>query len=147
MSLIYLAHSVHERERGKSFAKELEGCGYTVYNPFYPTNPRGDIKALDDGIIQPWEIPDKERSVFIVEIDLEAVRKSDMFVALYPDFKTVGIPCEMMYAWLNHIPIYVVVPKSLAGHPWIIGLSKSVTEQENELLFWLSEKIVLCDER
>lgn len=137
--IIYLAHSVHERERGKKFAKELERYDYQVFNPFYPPTERQDIKNLDNGHIQPWDIKDEERSNWIVDSDLAAVRKCDIFVALYPDFKTVGIPCEMTWAWLNKIPIYSVVPDSLKGHPWIVAMStRGMTTQQNELLYWLS---------
>jgi len=136
--IIYLAHSIHERERGKEYAKELEQYNYQVYNPFYPPTQRDDIKDLDNGVITPWNIKDKGQSKFIVESDLEAVRKCDIFVAIYPDNMTVGIPCEMMYAWMNKIPIYCVVPERLVGHPWIVEMSDGVTTQPNEVLYWLS---------
>jgi len=140
MIRIYLAHSVHRRSSGKEIASKLETMGYEVYNPFYPKgdNYRGDIEALDKGHIQPWDIPDKDRSEWIIKVDLRGVLNSDILVCIYPDMRTVGIPCEMMFAWMNHIPIYSVVPEDMVGHPWIVGLSQEVFLSIDELYDYLA---------
>lgn len=118
----YLAHSVHKRERGKEIQKTLEDMDIEVYNPFY-SHDRQDILDLDKGIVQAWDIVDEEKSMLIVDLDLEGLRKSDILICIYPDGVSVGIPCEMMYAWMVNIPIFCVVPEKLIGHPWIIALS------------------------
>jgi hypothetical protein len=41
---------------------------------------------------------------------------------IYPKGITVGIPCEMMYGWMNHKNMYAVVPDELLNHPWIKSL-------------------------
>lgn len=127
--VIYLAHSVHEREMGKEVQKRLEHLEYEIYNPFYPKDPRAyrnDIKALDEGLIVPWDIPDKDSAKWIIKIDLRAVGNSDVIVCIFPNRRTVGIPCEMMFAWMSHIPILCVVPEDMCGHPWIVGMSDKV---------------------
>lgn len=127
MKSIYLAHSVHERKEGLTWQKELEDYGYEVNNPFYPKNqPRPDITKLDEGTAAAWNLRDKPTSVKIIKADLNAVKNSNIYVAVYPDGMTVGIPCEHLYAWLNKKEIYVCVPKKLTGHPWIVGLSDKV---------------------
>ncbi len=119
---VYLAHSVHKREHGKEIQKKLEGMGIEVYNPFY-SHDRQDILDLDKGIVRAWDITDEDTSMIIVDLDLEGVRKSDVLICIYPDGVSVGIPCEMMFAWMINIPIFCVVPERLMGHPWIVALS------------------------
>ncbi len=121
----YLAHSVHKRERGKEIQKRLEGMGIEVYNPFY-SHDRQDILDLDKGIVRAWDITDEDTSMIIVDLDLEGVRKSDVLICVYPDGVSVGIPCEMMFAWMINIVIFSVVPEKLKGHPWIVALSDGV---------------------
>ncbi len=121
----YLAHSVHKREQGKDIQKKLESMDIEVYNPFYSHN-RQDILDLDKGIIQAWDIVDEDKSRFIVDLDLEGLRKCDILICIYPEGVTVGIPCEMMYAWMIGIVTFCVVPEKLKGHPWIVALSDAV---------------------
>ena len=136
MTVIYLAHSVHERQEGKRLQKELEGLGYIVINPFYPETPRPDIEALDQLEIKPWDVT-PEKGIEIVKQDLRAVRLSDMVVAKLPERrKTFGIPCEIMYAWMLHIPVYTVTI-SMLKHPWVITLSEKVYSTFDELYEYL----------
>lgn len=133
MTVVYLAHSVHEREEGKRIQKKLESMGYTVLNPFYPKIPRPGIQALDEGKGRPWNIMSDEQSKHIVKQDLRAVRLSDVLLAKIPDDKrTIGIPCEMMYAWMNKIPIYSLT-KTMLGHPWVRELSVRIYPDFDEL--------------
>jgi len=120
---IYLGHSSNERVKGKIIQKQLEVLGYEVYNPFYPPEPREDIIALDIGKSFPWNVIDEDTSRWIVETDLDGIDSCDLMFAVYPDDKTIGIPCEMMYCWMETIPVISVVPESMKGHPWIIHLS------------------------
>lgn len=140
--LIYLAHSVHRRELGKEIQAMLEDMGYEVYNPFYPTDPRAyrnDIEKLDKGQIVPWDIPDKDRADWIIKIDLRAVANADFIICIYPDTRTVGIPCEMTVAWMLHIPVYSVVPEDMCGHPWIVGMSDEVFTNIGDLYSYLGK--------
>lgn len=143
MKRLYLAHSVHQRPRGQEIQRQLEEIGFSVYNPFYPDDPRaarGDIEALDKGIIQPWTIRDEERSLWIIRTDLRAVGHSDFIVCIYPHRRTVGIPCEMTYAWMSHIPVHSVTPEDMAGHPWIVGMSEDVSLSVDDMIKCLEEK-------
>lgn len=143
MKKIYLAHSVHERELGKEIQAMLEDMGFIIWNPFYPPSEyhRGDIEKLDKGIIVPWDIPDKDRSNWIIKIDLRAVGWSDFIICIFPNRRTVGIPCEMTYAWMSHIPVYAVTPSDMAGHPWIVGMCEKVFTDIGELYEYLEENI------
>ena len=136
---IYLAHSVHERDRGEDFQEELEKLGHIVYNPFYPDEIiRDDIEALDKGFIQPWEVVDKEKSRAICERDLKGVRNQDIVICLFPNGRTIGIPCEMFYAAHNlAMDVYSVVPEDMKGHPWIVNYSKLIFYSDEELLEYI----------
>ena len=137
---IYLAHSVHERPMGKKVQAKIESLGYEVYNPFYPPNQeREDISDLDSPDIMAgtekgaWNMVDVDKSLEIVDKDLEAVRKSDAVICIFPKGRTVGISCEMFFASYNlRMPVFTVCPEDMVGHPWIITLSDSVyTEMED----------------
>ena len=135
---IYLAHSVHERELGKQIQFKLENDGYEVWNPFYPPKnlvnvERTDIEELDKGHIQPWDITNKERSMWIIDTDLMGVQWADIVICIFPEGVTYGITCEMMAAWMHHKIVYSVVPESRKGHPWIVGMSTMVFTDINEL--------------
>jgi len=128
---VYLAHSVWERERGKAMQATLEGNGFTVFNPFYPPcGPRRETADLDVGIRKPWTITDSDTAEHIVMSDLAGVRTSHLVAAIVPAKRTIGIPCEMMYAWLNHIPIIALVPEDMRGHPWLGHLCDRVFTHE-----------------
>ena len=133
---IYLAHSVHERDRGKEVQKKLEAMGHKVYNPFYPDDIiREDIEAIERGDIMPWNLVDRKKSGLVCERDLVGVRQSDILIALYPTCRTVGIPCEMFFAGHSlHMDVYSSVPEDMVGHPWIVNYSKIVFTSDKELL-------------
>lgn len=141
--VIYLAHSVRERGMGKRVQKRLEDLGYEIYNPFYPIDPRAyrtDIKALDEGLIVPWDVPDRDSAEWIIKVDLRAVGNSDIIVCIFPNKRTVGIPCEMMFAWMRHISILTVVPGDMKGHPWIVGMADKVFTDIEELYEYLGNE-------
>lgn len=140
---VYLAHSVHQRTKGKEIQAKLEAMGFEVNNPFYPTDiraARGDVEKLDKGIIVPWDIPDAKRGKFIIKIDLRAVMDADFIVCIYPNRRTVGIPCEMTFAWMVHLPVYCVVPEDMIGHPWIVGMSDRVFINMDDLYGYLADR-------
>lgn len=136
--ILYLAHSVHERQRGKRIQKRLEEMGFIVYNPFYPEDPRAyrkDIAALDGGHIVPWDVKDSISADWIITTDLRGVGNADFIVCIFPRRRTVGISCEMAIAWMLHIPVYSLTPEDMKGHPWIVGMSY-FTETDLERLLW-----------
>ena len=136
---IYLAHSVHERDRGVRIQKKLEAMGHSVYNPFYPDDViRDDIEAIERGDLHPWDLIDRTKSKAVCERDLEGVRQSDIVICLYPTCRTVGIPCEMFFAGhCLHMDVYTVTPEDMEGHPWIVNYSKVVFTSDKDLLEYI----------
>jgi len=132
LTVIYLAHSTRERKKGKEIQKQLEDLGFKVINPFYPETPRPDIVALDKGIARPWQLT-KKTSLDLVKQDLRAIRLSDIVIAIIPEEeRTFGIPCEVMYAYMLDIPIYIITI-AMSGHPWILTLATAVFKTVEEL--------------
>jgi len=133
---IYLAHSVHERDRGLDIQKKLESYGYTVINPFSVEKRRvGQIVDWND--LDPNSEKGKSIAAKIILGDLGEVAQSDVIIVLMPRKDvTIGIPCEMLFAWMLRKSCYTVVPERLYGHPWVIGLSKLVWKDESEMLLW-----------
>ena len=136
---IYLAHSVHERERGKEVQDKLQEMGHEVYNPFYPDALiRDDIEAIDKGHIMPWNLVDTKKSKAVCERDLEGVRKQDIVICLFPTCRTIGIPCEMFFAsHCLHMEVFSVTPKDMEGHPWIVNYSTKMFANDEELLEYI----------
>ena len=135
----YLAHSVHERDRGLAFQRKLESYGYTVINPFSVEKKRvGQIIDWND--LNPNNGQAKAIAAKIILGDLTEVAQSDMIIVILPvKDVTIGIPCEMIFAWMLHKECYTLAPERLYGHPWIIGLSKHVWKDREEMLRFLHD--------
>lgn len=141
---IYLAHGKNERNKGKKIQAEIEQLGIEVYNPFYSVD-RKDISKLDSGLISENKV--KVDAMIVVDTDLEAIRKSDMVVCIYPEKDvTIGVPCEMMYASILNMPIITVASEELLEHPWIVALSDGLFYKLDDLYLYLHALSKLGDE-
>jgi len=154
MIRIYLAHSAHEKEQGKEIQFQLEAMGYDVYNPFDKEGNDEVFWNENNEVI--WDgIPTKESSLWIIFTDLDAVSERDILVCIFPqDLVTFGITCEMIFPfilknihrWLpmyntnGNIKVYSYTPKSIKGHPWIVGSSDIIFTDIEKLLEYLKEK-------
>lgn len=126
--VIYLAHSVYEQRKGKNIERILYKMGYKVLNPF--------DKEKDEVVT--WEGETTKRiSFWIIKADYDAIDDSDMIICMFPKRRTVGISCEMAYAWSNYIPVYSVVPEDMKGHPWVIGMSNKRFMDIDKLLDYM----------
>jgi len=125
---VYLAHSGHEKELGKEIETRLVTFGYDVLNPFDKEENLNldNVKWVRGKII--WkdleERVKQKISDWIVTVDYESIDEAEIVVCIYPeDMKTIGIPCEMAYAFLTKKPTYIYAPPGLVDHPWIIKMS------------------------
>jgi nucleoside 2-deoxyribosyltransferase len=137
---VYMAHSIHERERGKNVQFILEGAGFEVINPFDHQPRHSFLTALDAGKVNPfnWTQPVEDHEQ-IVNTDLGLIASSDMVLCIYPDNKTIGTPCEMFFAWTLHKIVVSVVPVGLEHHPWILNCSKHVVLTDDDGILKLLE--------
>jgi len=141
MTKVYLAHSAHEREQGKDIEARLTKAGYDVHNPF---DVEGNDKAFwneNNEVIWNGQ-PNLEACDWIIDVDLQAVRKADIVVMIMPqDLLTFGCTCEMFYAYMNKIPIFSYVPEAVSGHPWIVGCCRGqVWTDLEELMVFLEAR-------
>jgi len=125
---IYLAHSFSLRKKAVEIQARLESIPHKnikVLNPFFRGKElREDIKEIEEGKSRPYCIFSKEDAAKIVIPDLEEIRKSDVLLVLIDDKGTLGTSCEVMYAWMLHIPIFIVCfDKEMLGHPWAVYLT------------------------
>ena len=110
---------------------------------------KADIKKLNHGI-HGWDWNDKylTPNKDIVENDLKLVEDADILVAVFPDNLTIGITCEMFWAWKQNKTVLSFVPARLLEHPWINYCSKCVfiriedpIEVALEIISYLREKL------
>ena len=142
MFRLYLAHSAHEKEQGKRIENRLKDMGYDVYNPFdkegrheFFSNHGGVVYWEDAKVVWSGE-PDHEVAEWIVNVDLEGVRQSDIVVAIYPqNLLTFGITCEHFEAFRHlRMPVYTYTPPEIKGHPWLIAHSTKMFVELEELM-------------
>ena len=123
---LYLAHSIHEMGLGKGIQQTLEIRGFNVINPFSSQTEHPIFKAVESGNNKKFQwtsYVDIGGCDDIVFQDLAIIANSHVILLLFPSEITVGIPCEMMYGWMNHKNMYAVVPDTLQYHPWIKSLT------------------------
>lgn len=120
MTSIYLAHSASEKQKGKWIQEKFEAHGFTVFNPFDKLPEIWEAWESQKGDAFTWTAKlDAEKNKAIVESDLHGIDSTDITVLIYPDGPTLGIPCEMMYAYTKGKIIYALTPPVYGGHPWV----------------------------
>jgi hypothetical protein len=140
MVTIYLAHSIHERERGKLVQAVLCDMGFKVLNPFEHQPNNSFLDLLDKGIEKPFEWTHQVSNtdplaIDLIDSDLKLVAMSDGILCLYPEGITVGISCEMFFAWTIHRKVVAVVPTKMLKHPWIVRCTNDhVYDSEDEAI-------------
>lgn len=105
-------------------AHKLAEHGIFVLDPL-----RGKYNTDDWKNINPVEI---------VTRDLQDIKRSHVMLAVMMDCKdtSFGTPCEVMYAWLQHIPVILITDDEyLAGHPWVKAMCSRVFLQTNDDYF------------
>jgi len=150
MIQIYLAHSSREQIQGKLIENKLKEY-VDVYNPFDKENKEyAELhKEIKAGKLSDEAVGDRMTDDFaqwIIDTDLEAIRKSDMLIAICPekDHPSVGTYMEIFYAnRVLNIPVLTYAPDYVKNHPWIIGNSDRVFNNMNNLyafLVWFLEE-------
>ena len=105
-----IAHRVGIRERELDFEKDT---GIDLYNPFYDCK-RPEIHRIDKGEIGPFDV-----GTDIVDRDLDALITCDALLYVPGGVASTGASMEIVYAFLNSIPVYIIDAGDLARHPWL----------------------------
>lgn len=128
--------SVKEAVTWRDMMEEfLASIGHEAVNPMkkYPV-PAGEKKKVEKSIM--WERDEEAREYLrrrIINPDLELLDQSDGIIASIPRY-SVGTSAELMYAYLNNMPVYIVTPmprKEWSG--WFIGLSTLIFGKWDDL--------------
>lgn len=112
---LYLAHSIDARKEVRAWELAIEKrFNIELVNPFYDSAERAHIERLDAGTITRFDVdPD-----FIVKGDIAAILDSQGIVAIVGPQTTYGTIMEIVYAYLNHKPVYLVVTNGFERHCW-----------------------------
>ena len=140
MKKYYFAHPTESR---KYLLKEIEvlkkECKINLLNPFYDGPEKEQIQELDR---QGLEMHDYEKTIdpnFVVEKDLEEIRKSDGMIAVLDSNFSIGTHMEVCYATLIGLPVFSVVLNGHDKHPFIQYFSSKVFTNFNDLITFLKE--------
>lgn len=128
---VYTAHPVPIRHRVRdTICPAIQALGIHTINPFYEEdgNPRIDrpeIKAMDEGKMEDYDIKKVLQAEDIVNRDLERIREADALVAIMDEGTGfIGTSMEVFYSarWCKK-PVFIVTVKYI-NHPWLNYLSK-----------------------
>lgn len=149
---LYLAHSLETRKEIRKIELEIEKeFDVELFNPFYDTDARDDIKRIDSGETTRWEL-DMKACEGIVDRDLNAVADCDGIVAIFLESASIGTCLEIGYARQIGKLIFFISEKYY-NHPWIRVYAdyrfKNIDEFEmflkyykfNPLVFSLNKKL------
>ena len=116
---VYLAGSMsgqknYGMEWRKKTQKWLESRGLTVFNPCnYESKLLKKYKIKAD--LWKWETLPLAMQEEIIVRDMEQIQKHTSFVVCYYTKPSSGTTKEMVHAWLNKIPLYIVTKRKIRG--------------------------------
>jgi len=113
----YLAHPFESRKNIREWELKVENeLGIELVNPFYDKE-HASVVDIDAGRKDRYQVEPKD----IVDPDILEIVKSDGVVAFVTHDISVGTFHEMVYAYINHKPLFLVVERDddLKEHPWL----------------------------
>jgi len=135
----YLAHPFDTRHDIRKWELEVEKVtGLKIINPFYDT-PRDDVVGIDEGRDGRYE---KLDPLELVPRDVRAIRKADGVIAFVTGDLSYGTIQELVYAYLDAAPVYLVCTNGHEDHPWLVYHATKVFTTREELEEFLVFHIV-----
>lgn len=117
---LYLAHPILDRDWVRQAELRMESeIEIEFDNPFYDGRERGDIKAIDAGTTQPYDVTLDYAD--IAKGDLEAIDYCDGLVAIVTTSPSIGTYMEIFYnSYVLKRPTYLIIMnEEFATHPWL----------------------------
>jgi len=113
----------------------LDDIGHIPVSPMKKYNvPAQEKKKVEASVM--WERDEEAREYLrrrIINPDIELLSQSDAIIAYVPRY-SVGTSAELMYAYINHKPIYIVTPMPRSEWSgWFIGLSTLIFSNWDDL--------------
>ena len=119
----YLAHPFDTRHWVRCWELEFEtGTGVELVNPFYDLT-RADIDPIDAGRVERYE---HLIASDIVGRDVDCIEACDFVVAFVTGDLSYGTIMEIVYAFINGIPVYIICTNGHEDHPWLVYHGKNV---------------------
>ena len=131
---LYLAHPFDSRFRLKVWADRIsKEYNVSILNPFYDTDNRTDILAVDAGRQERYERDDAK----IVEGDLVCIKNTKATLANVTGELSYGTIMEIAYSFIFGHPVYIIVTNGHEKHPWITYHATKLFTSNEEFEEWL----------
>ena len=92
--------------------------GIDFINPFYDKDIENPT-LVDEGKMDVYEYMKQLDPVTIVERDIECIYESMGVIAFVTDSISYGTIMEIVYAYNNSVPVYMMVTNGYEEHPWL----------------------------
>ena len=137
---LYLAHPFDARHDIRKWELEVEmSVDLVLVNPFYDIDRGTDIADVDEGRLVRY---DAGRHNAIVTRDTRAIRKSDGVVAFVTGDLSYGTIQEIVYAYLDAAPVYILCTNGHHEHPWLVYHATKIFTTREDLEEFLVFNIV-----
>lgn len=121
---LYLAHPFDSRSMMRKWELEFEKrTGIDLLNPFYDAEGRTGIEKCDAGRQERYEQVDPTE---IVSRDILLIQQCDGIVAVVDGALSYGTIMEIVWAYVHHKPIYLIVTNGHHQHPWLVAHATKV---------------------
>ncbi len=113
----YIAHPVLDRKMVVVWEQDFEGqTGIELVNPFT------DVEFEDEPDLANSEAGDYSScsNKDIVSNDINAILDSDFVVAFVTGQRSYGTIMEIVYAYRNNRPLYIICTNGHETHPWLV---------------------------
>lgn len=112
----YLAHPFDTRHWLREWELKFEkATGIEIVNPFYDIT-RDDVEPIDAGRAERYE---HLIASDLVNRDVDCIKACDFVVAFVTGDLSYGTIMEIVYAFINKIPVYIICTNGHEQHPWL----------------------------
>jgi len=135
---IYLAGTSNRNAlKYRSDAKNYFGKKLILFDPFVEIE---ENITNTSGLNKPWQLSDEEVDRIVIE-DKEAIKTCDILVAYIENF-TCGTVMEILHAWNNQIPIFVINPEKNRIHDvWLRYHTKQFFTNTHECFKYIIDEV------
>jgi len=124
MKTFYLAHAASKMDEIREWQLEFQKRNPRIrfHNPFFEGKEAPEIQKVKQGVITRQQHILRSNWKEYVDDDIASVFASDGVVCNFWDegAHSIGTPCEMMWAFIFHKPIYVIADGFRSENHWFI---------------------------
>ena len=118
---IYLAHPFNSRKEIRNWQLDLSPKLKNIefINPFYYSESVEQYQEGDENNKEYYDKLSNSFSTELVENDIKLIQEADAFVAVVDGQLSYGTIQEIVYAYINKKPVYIICTNEQEGHPWL----------------------------